>query len=56
MNWQGYGASVQGSGHVRLGLPCQDTPGWRLTASAVFGAVADGLRRVAIFRETRRDS
>ncbi len=43
MTWRAYGASVRGTGHVRLGLPCQDAHGWRPLPGGIACAVADGL-------------
>ncbi len=41
--WRVAGASVQGVGHARLGLPCQDAHGWRvLTGDVLAAVVADG--------------
>jgi hypothetical protein len=47
MSWLAYGASVQGTGHRRTGLPCQDAHGWRLPPGAALCAVADGLGSAA---------
>jgi hypothetical protein len=47
MTWRAYGASVRGSGHARLGLPCQDAHGWRPLAGGIACAVADGLGSAA---------
>lgn len=44
MSWQAFGASVQGVGHKRLKLPCQDACHWQvLPSGGVICAVADGL-------------
>ena len=44
MTWRAYGASVRGTSHQRIGLPCQDAHGWRaLPAGGLLCAVADGL-------------
>lgn len=43
MTWQAFGASVQGTSHIRAGLPCQDACGWRTIPNGVICAVADGL-------------
>jgi hypothetical protein len=46
--WVVIGASVQGSGHVRLGLPCQDAHAYRFIGEdIVVAAAADGLGTAA---------
>ena len=41
--WQAIGASVQGTGHVRQGLPCQDACHWQVSDEHLVVAVGDGL-------------
>ena len=41
--WQIIGASVQGSSHVRSGLPCQDAHRYQIVDNCVIAVVADGL-------------
>ncbi len=41
--WQIIGASVPGTNHSRIGLPCQDSHGYRIFNYGVIAAVADGL-------------
>jgi hypothetical protein len=41
--WQAIGASVQGTGHVRQGLPCQDACHWQVADEYLVAAVGDGL-------------
>lgn len=43
MTWQIMGASVQGTSHVRSGLPCQDAFAYQVSGQGVLLAVADGL-------------
>jgi len=45
--WQVIGASVQGTSHIRAGIPCQDAHGYRILGSCVIAAVADGLGSAA---------
>ncbi len=45
--WQAIGASVQGTSHIRAGIPCQDAHGYRLLSNGVIAAVADGLGSAA---------
>lgn len=47
MNWQAFGASVQGISHRRMGLPCQDACKWQILPRGVICAVADGLGSAA---------
>ncbi len=41
--WQAFGSSVQGTGHVRMKLPCQDACQWQVDDAYLVAAVADGL-------------
>lgn len=41
--WQAIGASVQGTGHVRQDLPCQDACHWQMSDEYLAVAVGDGL-------------
>ncbi|HOT93457.1 MAG TPA: PP2C family serine/threonine-protein phosphatase [Anaerolineae bacterium] len=43
MVWQAIGASVQGTSHIRAGIPCQDAHGHRILGHCAIAAVADGL-------------
>ena len=46
--WSVYGASVQGAGHIRHELPCQDAHGWEIIGHEHFViAIADGLGSAA---------
>lgn len=46
--WNVVGVSVQGSGHIKSGLPCQDAHGYKIVEDkAVVVAVADGLGSAA---------
>lgn len=49
-----YGASVQGAGHARADLPCQDAHGWRVVRPGICCAVADGLGSAARAEEGSR--
>lgn len=47
--WVVIGASVQGTAHIRLSLPCQDAHAYRvINADVVVAAVADGLGSAAL--------
>ncbi len=46
-----FGASVAGTSHHRLRLPCQDAHGYRLLEQATVAAVADGLGSAACAQE-----
>ena len=41
--WQVVGASTSGTSHTRVGIPCQDAHGYRVSGDLVIAAVADGL-------------
>ena len=47
MTWRAYGASVRGSSHARVDLPCQDAHAWRPIPGGIACAVADGLGSAA---------
>jgi serine/threonine protein phosphatase PrpC len=48
-SWRVLGASVQGTGHVKTGQPCQDSFAWeRLEGGALLIAVADGAGSAAL--------
>ncbi|HED12312.1 MAG TPA: protein phosphatase 2C domain-containing protein [Gammaproteobacteria bacterium] len=47
MNWLCTGVSVQGHGHVRQGMPCQDAQGWAQVNDTLILACADGAGSAA---------
>lgn len=54
--WEMISASVVGTSHLRLGLPCQDAHGCRVLENGAMAAVADGLGSAAKADEGARQA